>query len=114
MEKMKQLVRWRNRLVHDVDCNSLEDCGVNRWTFRRDYDQVKKALEQLDRPSHQRTGATGRVLATSQLSSNNEASSGFAEFGLLGALAIGAVAVAATMGDDDAEEERRRRRARGW
>lgn len=105
--KMKQLVRWRNKLVHDIDCNTLGDCGTNRLKFRRDYEEVKRALQRMERPGNR------------EVSSVESASMGAAELGVFGLLAIGAVAIAASAGNDDSshrqqqEEERRRRLARG-
>mmetsp|Transcript_10945 Transcript_10945/g.20974 ORF Transcript_10945/g.20974 Transcript_10945/m.20974 type:complete len:171 (+) Transcript_10945:103-615(+) len=114
LRDMKQLVSWRNKLVHDPEIHSLTDLGVTRTDFHRRFEKALYCLRQCNHPGRRRQIMPGPYSIDDESSTTRTVHLG--GWGLLAAGVIAgglALAVASAADDDGACEDSRTRRNRG-
>mmetsp|Transcript_13998 Transcript_13998/g.26338 ORF Transcript_13998/g.26338 Transcript_13998/m.26338 type:complete len:180 (-) Transcript_13998:419-958(-) len=112
IRSMWLLVKWRNKLVHNYDCNSLEDLGTSRSEFYHMYKEVKRDLTKA--PSNSDLGNGHELTAVAQKNSQSTSDTpGWLQAGLiLGAVAGAGIALSASaaVNNDDKSDSNGRGR----
>ena len=108
---MRRLVRLRNELMHNYDCNSLADRHTNRYEFHQLYSQTKTELDTVINQRRGQITTLDTVNSGRWLAERSEESHELGGWGLLAgaAVGIGMIALAASNNDEDDEQRRHRR-----
>jgi len=109
LRDMKQLVWWRNQLVHDTDIHSLSDLGTSRLDFNQRFERALGPLRQCNHPGRRRQIMPGPYSDIVQSSPRNATTKTIkldehlGGWGLLaaGVLAAGGIALAAAAAEND-------------
>jgi len=118
ISRMRHLVKLRDDLVHNYDCNSLRVLGTSHNKFVLMYEEVKEELDTArrsrGRPANQCNEESSLVSFTSSNRAQMQQVENGGGWAMLGALAVaGVAAVAVASANDESSEQRgadRRRR----